>query len=313
MSQTVAGLDAGTNTLRIYIAAAGFDGELVELERQQRFVGLGEGVDATGRLSPEAITRAVAAIDEYVRLLEKHHVGRARFVATSACRDATNRAEFFDAVRARLHLAPELVSGDEEASLAFRGALSGAVAARGCVLVMDSGGGSTEFVVGAANGAISSALSLDIGSRRIRERLLTADPPTQMQVAAARDEVNRQLDRLSGITEVDTFIGVAGTVTTMAALLLGLSRYDRSLVHGSAHEPAAVADLAQRLLAMPVADVAALGPVQPQRAQVLCAGALIVAEAVKRVGRPLIASEADILDGIVASIVVDAKGQVVSY
>lgn len=310
MSETVAALDAGTNTLRLLIAAVGEDGRLREYDRELRFVGLGHGVDATGRLDAAAIKRAWAAIDDYVPLIRRHGCARARFVATSASRDAANRDEFFSGVRERLGVEAELISGDEEAVLSFTGALSGARIGGDPVLVMDSGGGSTELVRGHSSGRIERAVSIDIGSRRVRERYLLDDPPTADQVASARAEVNRLLDdspvELSGVA---TFVGVAGTVTSMGALNLGLETYDRMRVHGSVMTPGEVAALTERLLAMPVADLVALGPVTPERAQVLCAGALVVAEVARRVGTQLQVSESDILDGIAWSMLRDGKGQ----
>lgn len=310
MGEVVAGLDAGTNTLRLLVAEQGPDGRMVELDRQLRFVGLGQGVDATRRFSPEAIGRAWAAVDEYVSVVNRLGVRRARFVATSASRDAANRGEFFAGVTARLGIVPELISGDEEAALSFRGALSGARIDGEPVLVMDSGGGSTELVRGSASGTIEAAESLDVGSRRLRERYLLSDPPAPGQVAEARAEVRRLLDRLDvDLGGIATFVGVAGTVTTMAAVNLGLTRYDRTRVHGCSMSVDEVVALADRLLAMRVDEVVALGPVQPERAKVLCAGALVVAEVAGRVGVDLQASEADILDGIVLSILRDGKGK----
>ncbi len=287
--EIVAALDAGTNTLRLLIVGLDDEGRLHEYARELRFVGLGHGVDATGRLDPESIARAWAAIEEYLPLIERHGAMSGRFVATSASRDAENRAEFFDGVRERLGIEAELISGDEEAQLSFVGALSGARIEAEPVLVMDSGGGSTELVRGDASGTIELANSIDIGSRRVKERYLLDDPPTAAQVDAARAEVNRLLDAcpvdLSGI---GTFVGVAGTVTSLAALNLGLTSYDRTQVHGSVMTPAEVAGLADRLLGMTATadQIAASGPVAPERAKVLVSGALVVAEVAKRSGRP---------------------------
>ena len=261
MTETVAALDAGTNTLRLYVArvddSAGGHPALRELERELRFVGLGHGVDATGRLDDEAIARAWSAIDEYVPLIRKHGCTRARFVATSASRDAANRDQFFAGVRERVGIEPELISGDEEAELSFAGAVSGARLDGDPVLVMDSGGGSTELVRGDSSGRVDQADSIDMGSRRIRERYLLDDPATPAQIAAARAEVNRLLDvcpvDLSGIR---TFIGVAGTITSMAAVNLGLASYDRTRVHGSVMTTFEVTEMADRLLNMSAAEIA---------------------------------------------------------
>lgn len=314
MAETVAALDAGTNTLRLYIAEVvepdSGRRSLRELERELRFVGLGHGVDATGRLTEASIARAWAAIEEYLPLIHRHRCTRARFVATSASRDAANRDDFFQGVRDRLGIDAELISGDEEAELSFAGAVSGARLTGDPVLVMDSGGGSTELVRGESSGRVEQAESIDMGSRRIRERYLLGDPPSAAQVAAARDELNRLLDRCSvDLNGIRTFIGVAGTATSMGAVHLGLTEYDRSRVHGSLITPVEVVDLADRLLGMTVAEVAALGPVAPERATVLGAGSLVIAEVTKRVGVDLQVSEADILDGIAWSIVEAGKGQ----
>lgn len=311
MNENVAALDAGTNTLRLLVAAVDQTGAAHELDRQLRYVGLGHGVDASGRFDAQAMQRGWAAIDEYAPVIKQFGCTQARFVATSAARDAANRDEFFAGVRQRLGIEPELISGDAEARLSFRGALSGARLGGEPVLVMDSGGGSTELVRGGRDAQISAAASLDVGSRRIRERFLLTDPPTDQQIAAARLEVNRLLDDCPvPLADIATFIGVAGTVTSMAALHRGLVRYDRDVVHGTKMSQAEVIGLADRLLAMPVAEVAELGPVAPQRAQVLSAGALVVAEVARRVPVELQASESDILDGIVASIIHDGEGQV---
>lgn len=309
MAETVAALDCGTNTLRLLVATTDETGRLVEFDRQLRFAGLGQGVDATGQFADEAMERGWAIVDEYLPVIKRLGATRARFVATSAARDASNRQVFFDGVRERLGIDPELISGQEEAQLSFNGAISGARTDGDPVLVMDSGGGSTELVHGTAAGQISQSVSLDIGSRRVRERYLHSDPPTADQIAQARAEVNRMLDGCPvELGDIATFIGVAGTVTTMVALHLGLKQYDRDRVHRSSMTAAQVAELADKLLAMTVDEVLALGPVAPERAKVLCGGALVVAEVAKRVPVDLQASESDILDGVVLSMVRDGQG-----
>ncbi len=309
MTETVAALDCGTNTLRLFIATMDERGRLVEVTRQLRFAGLGQRVDATGRFADEAMERGWTIVDEYLPMIEESGCTKARFVATSAARDASNREVFFAGVRSRLGIEPELISGDEEAQLSFVGALAGGRLSGDPVLVMDSGGGSTELVSGAASGAISQAVSLNIGSRRVRERYLHSDPPTADQIALARAEVNRMLDECPvELGDAATFIGVAGTVTTMVALHLGLRQYERERVHGASMTAAETAVLAEKLLGMTVDEVLALGPVAPERAKVLCGGALVVAEVAKRVPADLQASESDILDGIVLSILRDGRG-----
>lgn len=302
MAERIAALDAGTNTLRLYVAEVGEDGSLAEVERLVAFVGLGQGVDATGRFAPEAISRAMTTLDDYAEVMHRHRVTRARMVATSAARDAQNKDEFFDAIRARLGFDAEVISGTEEAQLSFAGAVSGARIGAGPVLVMDSGGGSTELVLGTTEGEILQAVSLDVGSRRVRERYLHDDPPTCEQVNAARDEVERLLDGVDFLDGVGTFVGVAGTVTTMTALVLRLYSYERDKVHRAEMTTEEVEDITDQLLALPISEVAKFGPVQPERAKVLGAGALIVDCVTKRVDLELQACESDILDGVAASI-----------
>ncbi|SER71987.1 exopolyphosphatase / guanosine-5'-triphosphate,3'-diphosphate pyrophosphatase [Propionibacterium cyclohexanicum] len=313
----VAAIDCGTNTMRLFVAGQEADGSLREYDRRLTFVGLGEGVDATGAFASDALSRAFVACEQYAEVIADLDCRRARFVATSATRDASNREELFSGVRARLGIEPEVISGLEESQLSFRGALSGIRCPRSPVLVMDSGGGSTELVRGtvdAAGARIETGVSLNIGSRRLRERILHDDPPSAEQIARARALVDEQLDGCGvGLGDIGTFIGVAGTVTSMTAVALGLRRYDRSRVHGAAIARDVVRRTAERLLGATVAEVTSWGPVQPQRAEVLCAGALIVAEVTRRVGAAeLVASEADILDGIALGMLNDGTGQVLS-
>ncbi len=303
MTERIAALDAGTNTFRLYIAEVGVDGTLHELVRTVAFAGLGQGVDTTGRFDPEAIARAMAILDEYVAVMRSHKVSRVRMVATSAARDAENRADLFDAVRQRLGSGAEVVSGTEEAALSFAGAVCGAQINASPVLVMDSGGGSTELVLGSAGGEVISSVSLDVGSRRIRERYLHDDPPVIEQVDAARAEVNRLLDRVNFLDGVGTFVGVAGTVTTITALVKRLHTYDRDKVHRAEITCEEIKEISDQLLALPISEIQKLGPVPPERAKVLSGGALIVGEVAKRVCLPLQACESDILDAVAASVV----------
>lgn len=302
MTERIAALDAGTNTFRLYVAEVNDDGTLTELERLVTYVGLGQGVDATGRFDPEAIARGNACLDSYVGIMRRHGVTKARMVATSASRDAQNKADFFDGVRERLGFEAEVIPGEEEAQLSFQGAVSGARIGDGPVLVMDSGGGSTELVLGTPEGEILNAVSLNVGSRRIRERFLHDDPPTFEQITAARDEVERLLDDVDFLAGVGTFIGVAGTVTTITALVLRLYEYDRDQVHRAEITTEEVEDITDQLLALPVSEVEKFGPVAPQRAKVLAAGSLIVDAVTKRVDLELQACESDILDGVAAAI-----------
>ena len=184
----VAVIDCGTNTIRLLVADAGPDGTPAEVVRDLRLVRLGQGVDATRTFHPDALTRTFAAIDDYAARLHELGVDRVRFLATSAARDVTNRHELFEGVRRRLGIDVEVIAGDEEARLAYLGALSGGRVASGPVLVMDVGGGSTELILGDLDGTIRAARSLDVGSVRIRERLLHGDPPTAAEIAADHDD-----------------------------------------------------------------------------------------------------------------------------
>ncbi|MDR1264228.1 MAG: exopolyphosphatase [Propionibacteriaceae bacterium] len=304
---SVAVVDCGTNTIRLLVAEPGDDG-LVTLVRELRYVRLGQGVDANRRFHPEALARVFAAADDFARLIADHEVDRTRCLATSAARDVANRDEFLDGMRQRLGVAPEIVSGEQEARLSFLGALAGGPTAPGPVLVSDIGGGSTEIVLGDHFGRVEAARSLDIGSVRLRERCLSDDPPTPAQITAARALVANCLDRPGGPLarlreRVDTaapvtWIGVAGTSTSIAALAAGLTVYDPAVVHNSMVAPAAIAALSDHLLTLTAAEVGRQYPILPPlRAEVIAGGVLIAAELARRLGRPMTARETDILDG----------------
>lgn len=297
----VAAIDCGTNSVRLLVSELR-DGAPAELERTLRLTRLGQGVDATGEFHPDALTRTFAAVDEYAAILARHGVERLRFVATSAARDARNRDAFFDGIRARLGVTPEVISGEEEAQLSFDGALAALPAADLPALVMDIGGGSTELVLG-EHGRPVAGTSLDIGAVRLRERFLAADPPTPAEVAAASAHVDDLLDA-SGIdlSAARTWVGVGGTATSLSAIAQGLPTYDRARVHASTLGRPELTSLATRLLAMPVAEVLQIPTMVPGRADVICAGALVCARVAARVGVDLVVSESDILDGIVAQL-----------
>lgn len=315
MTRRVAAVDCGTNSVRLLIAeadAAGAGG-FTELDRDLRLTRLGQGVDATGRFAPEALTRTLDAVADFAARIDHLGVERVRFVATSAARDASNRALFFAGVRALLGVEAEIISGDEEARLSFAGALSVARDVAWPVLVMDIGGGSTELVLGEADAAgapvVRAARSLDVGSVRLRERFLHADPPTAAEVAAASDHV----DGLIAGSGVDvaaarTWIGVGGTATSLAAISLGLPAYDRALVDGAVLPGSEVRALAARLLGLPVAEVLRIPTMQPKRADVICGGALIAARVGALTPVDLRVSEADILDGIVLDLLAGGAG-----
>ncbi|SDR92706.1 Ppx/GppA phosphatase [Friedmanniella luteola] len=297
----VAAVDCGTNSIRLLIAEAGPDGGLLELDRRTEIVRLGQGVDATGEFHPDALARTFAATDAYAALIRDAGVpsSRIRFVATSASRDARNRDAFFSGVHDRLGVTPEVISGDTEAQLSFVGALSRVRPGAEPVLVVDIGGGSTELIVGSAAGAVASAVSLDIGSVRLTERFLSAHPPAPEAVAEAAAHVDAQLDT-SGIdfAAVGTWIGVAGTATTLAGVHLGLEQYDRARVHGSVITLPALHALFTRLVGATVEEIRALPSMHPGRADVVTAGTLIAVRIAERLRvEGWLVSESDILDG----------------
>lgn len=295
----VAVVDCGTNTIRLLVADPGPGVTLVEVERRLELVRLGQGVDATRRFHPDALARTFAAVDTYAARIRDLGVDRVRFLATSAARDVENRDEFFDGVRDRLGVDVDVISGDEEARLSFLGALSGGPVAEGPVLVMDVGGGSTEVILGDLDGSVRAARSLDMGSVRIRERYLASDPPTVGEISAARGFVDGLLDGCGvDVSAARTWIGVAGTTTSISAMVQGLTAYDRVAVHNSAVTVEQIDAMAERLLATPVGDVLATWPMlQKLRAEVICAGALIVQQVARRAGVPMTVRETDILDG----------------
>ncbi|HIZ35613.1 MAG TPA: Ppx/GppA family phosphatase [Candidatus Ruania gallistercoris] len=310
----VAAIDCGTNSIRLLIADRSVAGTLTDVLRRMEIVRLGQGVDRTGRLDPDALARTLAATREYADQCRTHGVEAVRFVATSATRDAANREEFFAGVRAALGVDVEVISGAEEAGLSFAGAVSILGAADPAPnLVVDIGGGSTELVLG--DREVDHAISLDIGSVRMTERHIRSDPPTPAELAAARTDITAALDRAADqldLNRVRTLVGVAGSVTTLTAFALGLDRYRPEQINGARLSVAEVHAAAEALLAMPRAERAALGFMHPGRVDVIGAGALIWAEVVDRVTQAVhdggghldqvITSEHDILDGIALSV-----------
>ncbi|MFC5178016.1 exopolyphosphatase [Nocardioides taihuensis] len=302
---TIAAIDCGTNTIKLLI------GDLPEVAvRETRMVRLGQGVDRTGRLADEALERAFAALDEYAAILARHDVARIRFCATSATRDAANAADFTAGVVARLGVEPEVLSGEEEAALAFAGAVRHLrVPPEPPVLVVDIGGGSTELILGSPGApAPDAAHSMDIGSVRLHERHLHSDPPTAAEVAACVADIDATLDdslRTGGVDPgaAATVVGVAGTVCSVVAGVLDLPAYDRDAIDQAVVADADVHAFTHRFVAMALDDRLALPWLHPGRADVLDAGALVLSRILRRT-RPthLVASEADILDGIAWSL-----------
>ncbi|MDQ1746502.1 MAG: exopolyphosphatase / guanosine-5-triphosphate,3-diphosphate pyrophosphatase [Frankiaceae bacterium] len=303
----VAALDCGTNSLRLLISDV--DGErLADVVREMEIVRLGEGVDETGRFAAAALDRTFRVVEQYADAIRAHGAERVRMVATSATRDAANRDEFLDGVRSRLGVVPEVVSGDEEAALSFVGAtfeLRGTGRFPAPYAVCDIGGGSTEFVLGDDAG-VRAARSVDIGCVRMTERHLRDDPPGAAQVAAATSDIDAAV-ALAATTvplgDARTLVGLAGSVTTVAALVLGLPAYDPERIHHARLSAAEVAETAASLLAMGRAERAALGPMHPGRVDVIGAGALVLDRVMRAGGfAEVVVSEHDILDGIARSL-----------
>ena len=298
-----AGIDCGTNTIKLLVADLDHDrGELTELVRTARMVRLGQGVDASRTLHPDALERVFAAVEEYAGLLREHDVSRLRFCATSAVRDATNRDVFVEGVRDRLGVTPEVLSGAEEARLSYAGATRGLVHAESPVLVVDIGGGSTELVLGSGS-TVDAAHSLDIGSVRLTERFLHGDPPTPAEREALVAAVDEALDTLPGhgvdLGAARSVVAVSGTGLTVAAAVLDLPELDRARVDRQVVPVAAVHEVAGRLAGMTVEQRRALPYMHPGRADVIGAGALILDRVLARVPtEELRVSVSDILDGI---------------
>jgi exopolyphosphatase / guanosine-5'-triphosphate,3'-diphosphate pyrophosphatase len=355
LARRVAAVDCGTNSLRLLIADVSVArGELADVQRRMEIVRLGQGVDATGRLSPVALARTLGVLRDYAQSISQAGATAVRMVATSATRDASNAAEFVHGVIDILGVAPEVITGAEEARLSFTGAtaelaaatdpaaatagsaggMAGAAGAasaeqgaggRGALeppyLVVDIGGGSTEFVVGggptgsaepaSAAGGVSAldAISVDVGCVRLTERYLHDDPPTAEQVAAATAAIDAAIDRAAAavpVASARTLVGLAGSVTTVTAIALGLSRYDSARIHHARISAAQVHEVTVRLLSQSREQRAAIGPMHPGRVDVIGAGALVLDRILTRLGfAEVVASEHDILDGIAWSLASD--------
>ncbi len=293
-ARTVAAVDCGTNSVRLLILRG--DKELV---REVRLARLGQGVDATGEFHPDALARTFAVLDEYAGIIAAHGVDETRFVATSAARDVSNRDVFEEGVRARLGVGVDVISGEEEARLSAAGVLSGVTSPRP-TLIFDIGGGSTELVVVGEDDEVASAVSLDIGAVRITERFLRTDPPTTDEQAAARGYIGQLIDGAGvDFAALASAIGVAGTVTSVAATHLGLQEYSRDAVHGTALSAATIRAISRCWLGQSADEIAQQPLMHPLRAAVIGGGSMILDEIVSRVpGRQILVSETDILDGI---------------
>jgi len=298
VTERVAAIDCGTNSIRLLIADIA-DGSARDLVREMQVVRLGQGVDATGTLAPEAIERTLAATRDYAETIALLQVDRVRFCATSAARDASNAEEFAAAVEQIVGVRPEILTGAEEALASFIGASRGL--GGGETLVVDIGGGSTELVLGRAD-QVEWSTSLDVGSVRMTERFLASDPPTAREVeecgAYLRDVIG---DAVADLPPVSSLVGVAGTITTVAANALNLSAYDRSRIHGARLPIDLVRAACSALSSMTVEQRLALPFMHPGRADVIGGGALVldaVLTSLSVVTGELVVSEHDILDGI---------------
>jgi exopolyphosphatase/guanosine-5'-triphosphate,3'-diphosphate pyrophosphatase len=309
----VAAVDCGTNSIRLLIADVDGNG-LRDVHREMRIVRLGEGVDATGEFAPAALTRTRAALEDYAELMRELHVSKVRMVATSAARDAGNRADFFAMTSEVLGAVvpgavAEVISGTEEAALSFRGAVGELDDSAGPFVVVDLGGGSTEVVTGGQSG-VTASFSADIGCVRLRERCLHSDPPTSEEIADARAVAREGLLQALRVVPVEgarTWVGVAGTMTTLAALAAGMTTYDSDAIHLSRVGFDDLLRVCGDLIAMTYRQRAALGPMHEGRVDVIGGGAIIVEELARelrsRAGiTELVVSEHDILDGIALSI-----------
>lgn len=314
MTRRVAAVDCGTNSIRLLIADVGADGRLTDVRREMRVVRLGQGVDATGSLAPEAIERTRVALVEYAGLIADAGATAVRMVATSATRDASNRDDFFAMTRDVLGsviagAGAEVISGDEEARLSFSGAVGELDPSEGPFVVVDLGGGSTELVLGDSDGVVA-AYSTDIGCVRITERCLHADPPTAQQVSEATELAATKLAEAFAVVPIEqarTFVGVAGTMTTLSAIAQNLPEYDADRVHLSRISFEKLINVCDRLTVMPRVERAKFGPMHPGRVDVIGGGAIVTtvlarAFAEKAGITELVVSEHDILDGIAMSV-----------
>ena len=309
MSRRVAAIDCGTNSIRLLVAEEDSDGSLRDIARDMKIVRLGYGVDRTGRLDPKAIARTLDATREYAKVIETSDVEGVRFAATSASRDAENRAEFIDGVREILGIEPEVIEGTEEASLSYRGAVATLPdPGPSPRLIVDIGGGSTELVYGEDEPL--AEISLDMGSVRLTERHLSADRVSEGDIEAATRDIDALLDsaaRAIDFASVRGIVGVAGTVTTLTAIALGLEEYTPELSHGASIDPEDFTALSYRILRSSSTELSAFPAIHPGRVDVIGAGALIWARILERVANEgslerITTSEHDILDGLAMSV-----------
>lgn len=295
----IAAVDIGTNTVRLLVSDVGH--EILVIARGREITRLGEGVDASKSLQTEAMARTVQAVSELVSKAKANDAEHIRIAGTSALRDASNSDEFGSSIEAECGVRLEILSGSDEGRLAYMGAISGlpSSAADGNYVVLDVGGGSTEL------STKRGSVSMDVGSVRLTERILKDTPPSGAQVDRAVETVGAALDKAAalGLVGREKLIGVAGTITTIAALIQGLETYDREKVHQVRLKRTDVFKMTRKLLASTPDEIMAIGPVEPRRADVIGAGALILRQVMKRfLFEEVIVSETDILDGLVLDL-----------
>ena len=298
----VAAIDCGTNSIRLLIADISA-GSFREIDRRMEIVRLGQGVDRNKSFHPDAIERTLAAVSDFAIEISRRGVSKVRFCATSAARDASNRAIFIEGVKSILGVEPEVISGEEEARLSFLGATQELHDSESPFLVVDIGGGSTEFVFGARG--VEAAKSVNIGCVRMSERHLTSQPPAKDQVAKAISDIDRAISDAATVVplKAKTLVAVAGTATTVAAAAMDLETYDRYSIHLARIPAPKVHEVSARFLTMSREEIAALGYMHPGRVDVIAAGALVLDRVMVATGASeLVASESDILDGIAWSL-----------
>ena len=282
------------------------DGRLDILDRRNTITRLGQNVGSTGRLADEAVERTLACLRDYRAILDEHGVERVRVAATSASRDAANRDEFFDAVEEVVGVRPELLSGDEEGRMSFLGATGDLDPARGPFLIVDIGGGSTEFILGTDH--VEGVISVDVGCVRLTEKFLDHDPPLPEELTACISFADAYLDdvvrEIPGSAEARTLVGLAGTITTVAAVEIGLATYDRDAIHHFVLTRDAAEDVFRTLATEPLADRIHNPGLEEARADVIVGGCCVLVALFRRLGfDEMIVSEADILDGLALSLV----------
>lgn len=296
---TRAAIDIGSNSVRLLIA----DEQGAELCREMHITRLAEGVDKTGELAESAMLRTQLVLERYAGFLTRERVQHLRVTGTSAARDARNRDVFFERVRQAVGRAPELLSGQQEAALAFAGATFGRDAARRPFVTLDIGGGSTEFAYG--HDAPESSISLNVGCVRMTERFFSSDPPSTAELSRARDFLHTEFARVDAavpVRKARTWLGLAGTVTSLAARDARLAQYDPSVTDGYVLQRERVLAMHEELCALPQAE-RARRLLEPQRAGVILGGSIVLVEVLRYFELPqIVVSERDILDGLVASI-----------